>query len=125
MSELVDQLIDQFSVLNGKKNELKVEEMKSFKKDIQELNTTPKLVNCIKTSYTCKNKEQRNERISKVEDSKSKKDAIKIEKEMLKKNEDDRQRKIKLYKFNVDKNRPAYVLSKNKMIRWNLQTSLS
>jgi hypothetical protein len=114
MSGLAEQLINQFSVLTGKKNELKVEEMKTFKKDIEDLNNTPKLVNCIKTSYTCKNKEQRDERIADLEDSKTKKEAIKNEKEKIKKMEADRLKKIKFYKFNLDKDRPNVVLSKNK-----------
>jgi hypothetical protein len=110
---LVDKLINQYSVLTGKKNENKVEDMKDFKKEIKELNTTPKLVNCIKKSYTCKNKEQRNERILKIQDSKTKEENEKNEIEKNKKLEADRQRKIKLYKFNLDKDRPNVVLSKN------------
>jgi hypothetical protein len=114
INKLVEQLIAQYSVMTGKKNEVKVEDMQIFKKDIKELHIAPKLVNCIKKSYTCKNKEERNERIEGIKDSQEKITAKKIEAENQKKKETERLRKIKNYKFNLDKDRPNTVLSKNK-----------
>lgn len=114
INNLVDQLIGQYSVLTGKKNENKVEEMKDFKKEIRDLNTTPTLVNCLKKSYTCKNKEERKERLEIVKESKAKDKAKKEESMRVKKLEDERKAKIKMYKFNLDKDRPDIVLSKGR-----------
>jgi hypothetical protein len=111
---LVDQLIFQYSVLNGKKNEKKMEEMKIFKKDIEELSIEPKLSNAIKKRYTCKNKKDREEIIKFEVESKNKQNIKIKEIEEQKKIEKERQRKIKLYKFNLDRDRPNVVLSKNK-----------
>jgi hypothetical protein len=113
INEMADKIIHQYSILNGKKNADKVEDMKDFKKDIRELNTTAKLMTSIKKDYICKNKEQREERVSKVKDSKNKQKAKKDAMEDQKKQEKERQKKIKMYKFNIDKNRPDVVLSKN------------
>jgi hypothetical protein len=110
---IVETLVYQFSVQAGKKNEQKVEDMKAFKKDINELNTTSKFINKIKKDYTCKNKEERAERISRIKIDKEKEEAKKLEMVRAKKTEAERQRKIKLYKFNLDKDRQGVVLSKN------------
>lgn len=111
---LVDQLINQYGTMTGKKNENKVEEMKDFKKEIGDLNTTPSLVNCIKKSYTCKNKEERKERVNIIKESKIKDKAKKEEALRLKKLEEERKNKIKMYKFNIDRDRPDTVLSKGR-----------
>lgn len=112
INELVDKLITQYSAMTGKKNETKIEDMKSFKKDIKELHITPKLVNSIKSSYTCKNKEDRSERILNIKDSETKNKAKEDELLRLKKIEEERQNKIKKCKFNIDKDRKDHVLSK-------------
>jgi hypothetical protein len=112
INKLVEQLIGQYSVLTGKRNEVKVEDMKTFKKDIKELHIAPKLVKCIKNSYTCKNKEERNERIQGIKDSQEKEKIKKQEIDAQKKIEDNKQRKIKLYKYNMDKEDGNLVLSK-------------
>lgn len=112
INEIVDSIIHNFGSLHGKKNEEKVEDMKGFKKDIRELNITGKLMTSIKKDYRCKTKDQRNERISKIKESNDKAKVKSNEIERLKKLEEDKNIKIKQYKFNLDKDRKDYVLSK-------------
>jgi hypothetical protein len=112
INDIVDKIIHNFSSLTGKKNEETVEDMKDFKKDIRELNTTTKLMTSIKKDYGCKNKEQRVERINKIKDSKNKVKVKVSDAEKIKKIDEERQLKIKFYKFNLDKDRKDHVLSK-------------
>lgn len=112
INDIVDKIIQDFSSLNNKKSNETVQDMKGFKKDIRELHITHKLMNKIKGDYTCKNKDERAERIINIKDSENKAKSKLEEAERIKKIEDDRQAKIKNYKFNIDKDRKNYVLSK-------------
>lgn len=112
INELVDNIIEKYSSSQTKKSQSTIQDMKEFKKDINNLHVDKTLMSKIKRDYSIKDREERTERVNQIKDSKIK-DVEKIkETEQIKKTEQDRINKIKQNKFNIDKHRKDYVLSK-------------
>jgi hypothetical protein len=109
---IVDGIIQNYSSINSKKSKATVQDMKDFKKEVEDLDIEKKLMTRIKSEYTIKNKEERLQKINNLKDTKNKIKEKSEEVDRLKKIDQDRINKIKQYKFNMDNDRKDCVLSK-------------